>query len=69
MSTMDEVASTTIYLGSVGPDVAPGAEPLVDSSVGTAAAATAGVEVVSAPDREETRNPLILRSICFRWRV
>ena len=58
MSTVDEVASTTIYLGSVGPDDAPGAEPLVDSSVGTAAAATAGVEVVSAPNRQGTRDPL-----------
>ena len=32
---------TTDYLGSVDPDVAPGAEPLVDSSPGTAAAAAA----------------------------
>ena len=61
------------------PDVAPGAEPLVDSSPGTAtaaataaaaaAAAAAGVEVVSAPNREGTRDPLILRSICFRRRI
>ena len=52
---------TTDYLGSVDPDVAPGAEPLADSSPGTAAAAAAaaaGVEVVSAPNREGTRDPL-----------
>ena len=73
MSTMDEAASTTDYLGSVDPDNAPGAEPLVDSNPGTAAAAAAaaaaGVEVVSAPNREGTRDPLILRSICFRRRI
>ena len=71
MSTMDEAASTTDYLGSVDPDVAPGAEPLVDSSPGTvaAAAAAAGVKAVSAPNREGTRDPLILRSICFRRRI
>ena len=40
------------------PDVAPGAEPLVDSSPATAAATAAGVEVVSAPNREGTRDPL-----------
>ena len=41
------------------PDVAPGADPLVDSSPATAAAAAAGgVEVVSAPNREGTRDPL-----------
>ena len=46
------------------PDVAPGAEPLVDSSLATAAAAAAaaaagaGVEVVSARNREGTRDPL-----------
>ena len=53
VSTMDEAASTTDDLGSVDPDVAPGAEPLVDSSPATAAAAAAaaGVEVVSAPNR------------------
>ena len=58
--TMDEAASTTDDLGSVDPDVAPGAEPLVDSSPATAAAAAAaaGVEVVSAPNREGTRDPL-----------
>ena len=39
--TMDEAASTTDDLGSVDPDVAPGAEPLVDSSPATAAAAAA----------------------------
>ena len=39
MSTMGETASTADDLGSVDPDVAPGAEPLVDSSPGTAAAA------------------------------
>ena len=64
MSTMDEVASTTDELGSVDADVAPGAEPLVDSSPATAAAtaaaaaAAAGVEDVSAPNREGTRDPL-----------
>ena len=59
MSTMDEAASTADDLGSVDPDVAPGAEPLVDSSPGTAAAAAAaGVEVVSAPNREGTRDSL-----------
>ena len=69
MSTMDEAASTTNDLGSVDPDVAPGAGPLVDSSPATAAdaataaaaaaaAAAAGVEVVSAPNREGTRDPL-----------
>ena len=58
MSTMDEAASTTYDLGSVDPDVAPGAEPLVDSSPATAAATAAGVEVVSAPNREGTRDPL-----------
>ena len=47
---------TTDYLGSVDPDVAPGAEPLADSSPGTAAAA--GVEVVSAPNREGNRDRL-----------
>ena len=41
MSTMGETASTADDLGSVDPDVAPGAEPLVDSSPGTAAAAAA----------------------------
>ena len=55
---MDEAASTTDDLGSVDPDVAPGAEPLVDSSPATAAATAAGVEVVSAPNREGTRDPL-----------
>ena len=73
MSTMSEVASTADDLGYVDPDVAPGAEPLVDSSPGTAAAAAAaaaaGVEVVSAPNREGTRDLLILRSICFRRRI
>ena len=59
---MDEAASAAVGLGSVDPDVAPGSEPLVDSSPGTAAAAAAaaavGVEVVSAPNREGTREPL-----------
>ena len=41
MSTMGEAASTADDLGSVDPDVAPGIEPLVDSSTGTAAAAAA----------------------------
>ena len=65
MSRMDEAASTTDYLGSVDPDVTSGAKPLVDSSPGTAAAAAAGVEVVSAPNRERTRTRA---SICFRRR-
>ena len=54
---MIEAVSTADYLGSVDPDVAHGAEPLVDSSPGTAAAASA-VEVVSALNREGTRDPL-----------
>ena len=62
MSTMEKAASTIDDLGSVDPDVAPGAEPLVDSSPATAAAAAAaaaaGVEAVSAPNREGTRDPL-----------
>ena len=60
MSTMEEAASTADDLSSVDPDVAPGAEPLVDSSPGTAAAAAAaaGVKVVSASDREGIRDPL-----------
>ena len=64
MSTMDEATSTADELCSVDPDVAPGAEPLVDSSPGTAAgaataaAAAAGVEIVSVPNREGTRDPL-----------
>ena len=41
MITMGEAASTADDLGSVNPDVVPGAEPLVDSSPGTAAAAAA----------------------------
>ena len=74
MSTMGEAASTADDLGSVDPDVAPGAEPLVDSSPGTAAAAAAaaaaaGVEVVSVPNREGTRDSPIIRSICFRRRI
>ena len=62
MRTMDEAASTADDLGSVDPDVATGAEPLVDSSPGTAAAAAAAaaaVEAVSAPNREGTRDPLM----------
>ena len=61
MSTMDLAASTTDYLVSVDPDVAPEADPLVNSSPDTAsaaAAAVAGVKVVSAPNREGTRDPL-----------
>ena len=67
MSTMDEAASTADDSGSVDPDVAPGAEPMVDSSPDTvgggggaaaAAAAAAAVESVSAPNREGTRDPL-----------
>ena len=57
VSTMDESASTTDGLGSVDHDGTPGAEPLVESSPGTAAAA-AGVEVVSAPNREGNRDRL-----------
>ena len=60
MRTMDEVASTADDLGSVDPDVSPGAEPLVDSSPGTAGGGGGGgVEAVSAPNnREGTRDPL-----------
>ena len=62
MSTMDEAASTTDGLGCVDPDGAPGAEALVESSPATAAAAAAGggggVEVVSTPNREESRGRL-----------
>ena len=64
---------------TLDPDVAPGAEPLVYSSPGTAAAAAAaaagsgggggGVEAASAPNREGTRDPLMLRSISFRRRI
>ena len=54
---MDKVGSTTDGLGSVDPDGAPGAESLVGSSPGTAAAA-AVVEVVSDPNREGTRDRL-----------
>ena len=57
VSKMDESASTTDGLGSVDHDGTPGAEPLVESSPGTAAAA-AGVEVVSAPNREGNRDRL-----------
>ena len=67
MSTMEEAASTPDCLGSVDRDVASGAEPLVYSSPGTAAAgaaaaaaAAAGVKVVSAPNQEGTRDLLIL---------
>ena len=41
MITAGEAASTADDLGSVDPDVAPGAEPYVDSSPGTADAAAA----------------------------
>ena len=60
MRTMDEAASTTDGLSRVGPDRAPGAEPLVKSSPVTAAAAAAGagVEVLSAPNREGSRDRL-----------
>ena len=59
MRTMDEAASTADGFGSVDPGVAPGAKRLVDSSPGTAAAAAAaGVEAVSAPNREEARDSL-----------
>ena len=59
MSTMGEAVSTADDLGSVHHDFTPGAEPLVDSSTGTAAAAAApaGVEVVLATNREGTRGP------------
>ena len=65
MSAMDEAASTADGLGSVDPDAAPGAESFVDSSPGTAAAAAARVEAVSALSREGTRDPL--KHICL-WR-
>ena len=61
MSTMDEAASTADDLGSVDPDLTPGAEPLVDSSPGTAGGGgggRGGVEAVSAPNREGTWDPL-----------
>ena len=64
MSTMGEAASTADDLGSVDPDVAPGAEPLVNSSPGTTAAAAAdaccwcGGCVCSYCNREGTRDPL-----------
>ena len=61
MSTMDEAASTADDLGSVDPDLTPGAEPLVDSSPGTAGGGgggRGGVEAVSAPNREGIRDPL-----------
>ena len=63
MITAGEAASTADDLGSVDPNVTLGAEPLVDSSPGTVAAAAAaaaagGVEVVSATNREGTRDPL-----------
>ena len=60
MSTMGEAVSTADDLGSVHHDFTPGAEPLVDASTGTAAAAAAapaGVEVVLATNREGTRGP------------
>ena len=50
---MDEAASTTDGSDCVDLDGAPGAEPLVESSPFTAAA---GVEVVSAPNREGRRD-------------
>ena len=46
MRTMDEAASTSDDLCSVHPDVAPGAEPWVDSSPGTAAAGAAAAAAV-----------------------
>ena len=59
---MDEDASTTDGLGFVDPDDASGAsaEPLMESSPGTAAAAAAaaGLEVVSARNREGDRDRL-----------
>ena len=62
MSTMDEDVSTTDGLRWVDPDGTPGGEPLVESRPATAAtaavAAAAGVEVVSAPNREGSRNRL-----------
>ena len=56
MSTMDEAASTPDGLGCVDLDGARGAGPLVESSPATAPAA--GVEGVSAPDREGSRDRL-----------
>lgn len=62
MSTMDEDASTTDALDSVDLDETPGAEPSAESSPAsvsaTAAAADEDVEVVSAPNREDTRERL-----------
>ena len=61
VSTMDEAASTTDGLGYyVDLDGAPGFEPLMESSPATTAdaAAAAGVEVVSAPNREGSRGRL-----------
>ena len=58
MSTTDEAASTTDGFGCVVPEGAPGAEPLVESSPATAVAAAAGVEVVSASNREGSRDRL-----------
>ena len=57
MSTKDEAASTTDGLGSVDPDGAPAAEPLLKPSPATAAAAAA-IELDSAPNREGTRDGL-----------
>ena len=60
MSTTDGAASTADDVGSVDPDVAPVAEPLVKSSTGTAGGGGGGggVEAVSAPNREGIRDPL-----------
>ena len=61
MSTMDKAVSPTDGLGCVDPDGAPGAVPLVESRPAIAAAASAaggGVEVVSAPNREGSRDRL-----------
>ena len=56
MSAMDEVAPTTDGLDSVDSDGAPGVESPWQNRPPTAAAAGADVEVVSAPDQEETRK-------------
>lgn len=54
---MDEAASTTDGLGFVNPDGAPEAQPLAEWSPPTSTAA-ADVEIVSAPNQEDTRERL-----------
>ena len=69
MSTMDEAASTTDGLGCVDPDGAPGVDPLMESSPATAAAAAAaGVEVVSASNRIFTfLRPRFRKIVAIRY--